>query len=78
MHMEHIKNMEQIIEKHNLEHADVEKRLRKDVEVLQIRNQELETKLVEAASMVRFLIQNRWFIMSANVKENLLPISARQ
>ncbi|XP_023308473.2 protein phosphatase 1 regulatory subunit 21 [Lucilia cuprina] len=52
MHSEHIKSMEQMIEKHNLEHADVEKRLRKEMETLQSRNQELETKLVEAASML--------------------------
>lgn len=52
MHTEHIKSMEQMIEKHNVEHADVEKRLRKEMESLQSRNQELETKLVEAASMV--------------------------
>lgn len=52
MHTEHIKSMEQMIEKHNVEHAEVEKRLRKEMESLQSRNQELETKLVEAASMV--------------------------
>ena len=44
--------MEQMIEKRNIEHSEVEKRLRKDLETLQSRNQELETKLVEAASMV--------------------------
>ncbi|KAM7361132.1 uncharacterized protein ACRADG_010040 [Cochliomyia hominivorax] len=52
MHAEHIKSMEQMIEKHNLEHAEAEKRLRKEMETLQSRNQELETKLVEAASML--------------------------
>lgn len=52
MHSEHIKSMEQIIEKLNLDHAEAEKRLRKEMELLQTRNQELETKLVEAASMV--------------------------
>lgn len=45
--------MEDTMEKRNIEHADNEKRLRKDIESLQSRNQELETKLVEAASMVR-------------------------
>lgn len=45
--------MEETLEKRNIEHADSEKRLRKDLEILQSRNQELETKLVEAASMVR-------------------------
>lgn len=58
MHSEHIKNMEEMMEKRNLEHAEIEKRLRKDMELLQSRNQELETKLVEAASMVcLFLFQ---------------------
>ncbi|TMW53097.1 hypothetical protein DOY81_001825 [Sarcophaga bullata] len=52
VHSEHIKNMEQMIEKRNIEHSEVEKRLRKDLETLQNRNQELETKLVEAASML--------------------------
>lgn len=52
MHTEHIRNIEQVMEKRNIEHADVEKRLRKEMEVLQSRNQELETKLVEAASML--------------------------
>lgn len=52
LHIDHIKNMEETLEKRNIEHADSEKRLRKDLEILQNRNQELETKLVEAASMV--------------------------
>ncbi|XP_061397007.1 protein phosphatase 1 regulatory subunit 21 [Musca vetustissima] len=52
LHVERIKNMEDTIEKRNIEHADSERRLRKDIEALQSRNQELETKLVEAASML--------------------------
>ncbi|XP_013112810.1 protein phosphatase 1 regulatory subunit 21 [Stomoxys calcitrans] len=52
LHAEHIKNIEETMEKRNVEHAENEKRLRKDMEMLQCRNQELETKLVEAASML--------------------------
>ncbi|XP_075145881.1 uncharacterized protein LOC142220575 [Haematobia irritans] len=52
LHAEHIKNMEETLEKRNIEHAENEKRLRKDMELLQCRNQELETKLVEAVSMM--------------------------
>lgn len=56
MHSEHIKSIETTLEKRNMEHSDMERRLRKDVEVLQTRNSELETKLVEAASLVSHIL----------------------
>lgn len=47
-----IKDLEKQMEKHNADSSDIEKRLRKDLDTLHSRNSELETKLVEAASII--------------------------
>ena len=52
MHADRIADLEQCLQKRHSEQNDLEKRLRRDLETLQSRNAELETKLVEAASMV--------------------------
>jgi len=53
LHTERIASLEQKLEKRIGDQNELEKRLRKEVETLQHRNSELETKLVDAASMVR-------------------------
>jgi len=52
LHTERISDLEQKLERRISDQNELEKRLRKEVETLQIRNCELETKLVDAASMV--------------------------
>lgn len=52
LHTERIASLEQKLEKRIGDQNELEKRLRKEVETLQHRNSELETKLVDAASMV--------------------------
>ncbi|XP_034487188.1 protein phosphatase 1 regulatory subunit 21 [Drosophila innubila] len=52
LHTERILELEQKLEKRISDQNEVEKRLRKEVETLQHRNCELETKLVDAASML--------------------------
>lgn len=51
LHTERISELEQKLEKRIGDQNELEKRLRKEVETLQLRNCELETKLVDAASM---------------------------
>lgn len=58
MHTERIASLEQKLEKRISDQSEMEKRLRKEMETLQQRNGELETKLVDAASIVRNLFQN--------------------
>lgn len=53
LHTERISELEQKLEKRSSDQNELEKRLRKEVETLQHRNCELETKLVDAASMVK-------------------------
>lgn len=53
LHTERISELEQKLERRIADQNELEKRLRKEVETLQQRNCELETKLVDAASMVR-------------------------
>lgn len=53
LHTERISELEQKLEKRISDQNELEKRLRKEVETLQHRNCELETKLVDAASMVK-------------------------
>ncbi|XP_039495433.1 protein phosphatase 1 regulatory subunit 21 [Drosophila santomea] len=52
LHTERIASLEQKLEKRIGDQNELEKRLRKEVETLQHRNSELETKLVDAASML--------------------------
>lgn len=52
MHAERICNLEKQLEKRSTENMEIERRLRKEIDSLQTRISELETKLVEAASMV--------------------------
>ncbi|KAM8705732.1 hypothetical protein ACLKA7_010091 [Drosophila subpalustris] len=52
LHSERISELEQKLERRISDHNELEKRLRKEVETLQHRNCELETKLVDAASML--------------------------
>ncbi|XP_030376110.1 protein phosphatase 1 regulatory subunit 21 [Scaptodrosophila lebanonensis] len=52
LHSERIAILEQKLEKRISDQNELEKRLRKEVETLQHRNSELETKLVDAASML--------------------------
>lgn len=52
LHTERISELEQKLEKRISDQNELEKRLRKEVETLQHRNCELETKLVDATSMV--------------------------
>ncbi|TDG52189.1 hypothetical protein AWZ03_001470 [Drosophila navojoa] len=52
LHTERISELEQKLEKRIGDQNELEKRLRKEVESLQLRNCELETKLVDAASML--------------------------
>ncbi|KAH8311036.1 hypothetical protein KR044_004005 [Drosophila immigrans] len=52
LHTERIAALEQKLEKRTNDQNELEKRLRKELETLQQRNSELETKLVDAASMV--------------------------
>lgn len=51
LYTERISELEQKLEKRIGDQNDLENRLRKEVETLQLRNCELETKLVDAASM---------------------------
>ncbi|KAH8246925.1 hypothetical protein KR032_004260 [Drosophila birchii] len=52
LHTERIASLEQKLEKRIVDQNELEKRLRKEVETLQHRNSELETKLVDATSML--------------------------
>ncbi|XP_055387736.1 protein BCAP [Condylostylus longicornis] len=52
LYKERCLNLEKQLEKCNSDSTELEKRLRRDLDALQIRNSELETKLVEAASML--------------------------
>ncbi|XP_067625638.1 uncharacterized protein [Eurosta solidaginis] len=52
LHAERIANLEKMLEKRVADFTEIEKQLRRDLETLQMRNTELETKLVEAVSMV--------------------------
>ncbi|KAH8362957.1 hypothetical protein KR084_003719 [Drosophila pseudotakahashii] len=52
LHTERIATLEQKLEKRIGDQNELEKRLRKEVDTLQHRNSELETKLVDAASML--------------------------
>lgn len=52
MYTHRIKDLEQQFTKHNHEHSELEKRLRKEIEALSTRTTELETKVVEATSRV--------------------------
>lgn len=52
-----IKELEEYLTKQGLKHAELECKLRKEVDHLTIRNQELEAKLVEATSIVSHLRQ---------------------
>ncbi|XP_055902091.1 protein phosphatase 1 regulatory subunit 21 [Eupeodes corollae] len=52
MHSERIFNLEKQLEKRTTENMEIERRLRKDIDSFQARISELETKLVEAASMI--------------------------
>ncbi|EDW83383.1 uncharacterized protein Dwil_GK22345 [Drosophila willistoni] len=52
LHTERIASLEQKLEKRIGDQNELEKRLRKEMEQLQHRNNELETKLVDAASML--------------------------
>lgn len=52
LHTERISDLEQKLERRISDQNELEKRLRKEVETLQIRNCELETKIVDAASML--------------------------
>ncbi|KAH8346213.1 hypothetical protein KR067_012262 [Drosophila pandora] len=52
LHTERIASLEQKLEKRISDQSEMEKRLRKEMETLQQRNGELETKLVDAASML--------------------------
>ncbi|XP_017009369.2 protein phosphatase 1 regulatory subunit 21 [Drosophila takahashii] len=52
LHTERIAALEQKLEKRIGDQNELEKRLRKEVDTLQHRNSELETKLVDAASML--------------------------
>ncbi|KAI9577525.1 myosin-11 [Glossina fuscipes] len=49
---ERIRNLELSLEKRNADHSEMEKKLRREVDILQSRNSDLETKLVEAASIL--------------------------
>ncbi|XP_055853947.1 protein phosphatase 1 regulatory subunit 21 [Episyrphus balteatus] len=52
MHAERIYDLEKQLEKRTTENMEIERRLRKEIDSLQARISELETKLVEAASMI--------------------------
>lgn len=52
MYAEHVKSMEVSLDQQIKDNSNLEKRLRQELDTLQTRNVELETKLVEAASMV--------------------------
>lgn len=52
MHAERIFDLEKQLEKRTTENMETERRLRKEIDALQARISELETKLVEAASMI--------------------------
>lgn len=52
MHSERIYDLEKQLEKRTTENMEIERRLRKEIDSLQARISELETKLVEAASMI--------------------------
>ncbi|XP_037946141.1 M protein, serotype 24-like [Teleopsis dalmanni] len=52
LHIERVQNLEQTLQKRFNEHTEMEQRLRQDVETLQSRNAELETKYIEATSML--------------------------
>ncbi|KAH8278510.1 hypothetical protein KR018_004326 [Drosophila ironensis] len=52
LHTERIASLEQKLEKRSSDQNEMEKRLRKELETLQQRNSELETKLVDAGSML--------------------------
>ncbi|KAH8247780.1 hypothetical protein KR038_009785 [Drosophila bunnanda] len=52
LHTERIASLEQKLEKRMSDQNELEKRLRKEVETLQHRNSELESKLVDATSML--------------------------
>ncbi|XP_054731748.1 uncharacterized protein LOC129240171 [Anastrepha obliqua] len=52
LHAERLANLEQMLEKRVAEFTDAENRLRRDMETLQKRNSELETKLVDAVSIL--------------------------
>uniref|UniRef100_A0A1B0A381 KLRAQ domain-containing protein n=1 Tax=Glossina pallidipes TaxID=7398 RepID=A0A1B0A381_GLOPL len=49
---ERIRSLESSLEKRNADHSEMEKKLRRELDILQIRNSELEAKLVEAASIL--------------------------
>ncbi|KAH8359059.1 hypothetical protein KR093_004103 [Drosophila rubida] len=52
LHTERVAELEQKLEKRTSDQNELEKRLRRELETLQQRNCELETKLVDAASML--------------------------
>lgn len=52
MYTNRIKDLELQVSKQMLDHAEVEKRLRKEIEVLMTKNTELETKIIEATSQM--------------------------
>lgn len=52
MYAEHVKSMEVNLGQQIKDNSNLEKRLRQELDTLQSRNVELETKLVEAASMM--------------------------
>lgn len=52
IHSERLLNLQQMLEKRNMEFTETEKRFRRDLEAMQKRNTELESKLVDAISML--------------------------
>ncbi|XP_004518122.1 uncharacterized protein LOC101448378 [Ceratitis capitata] len=52
LHTDRVEELQQMLENRVTEFSEVEKRLRRDIETLQKRNSELETKLVDAVSML--------------------------
>lgn len=52
MYTNRIKDLEMQVSKHMHDHSEIEKRLRKEIEVLMTKNTELETKIIEATSQL--------------------------
>lgn len=67
MHSERIASLEEILAKRQTEQNEMEKRLRREMDILQSKNAELENKLIEAASIVglfKLCIENNLLLIN--------------